>query len=398
MFPGLKKIHAAIRAASRPSVEGIHSEEVFKALLEHERARAERHKQFFSVVAFTCRHNPFSLKTVQWLGQIFSNRLRATDVAGWLDSRTIGVMLPQTRFKDSTMVAENICQRMLVHKISLGYKIYLFPHEEGSDKQAEFELLSNLPDAHAALKDKGPSGPVLSSAVATETPKTPSAHREETDALSIDDICVPPLPFWKRCFDILLSLVGIVVCGPMMLLIAAAIKIVSPGPVLFRQKRVGFRGRHFLLYKFRSMRVNADTHVHKDHLARLMTSNVSLTKLDNADARLIPCGKIFRASGLDELPQLFNILRGDMSFIGPRPCVPYEYEKFDTWHKDRCNAYPGLTGLWQVSGKNKTTFTEMMRLDNAYVRKQSLMRDVTILFKTIPAVWKQIKEMAASKR
>lgn len=153
-----------------------------------------------------------------------------------------------------------------------------------------------------------------------------------------------------------------------------------------------------MLFKFRSMKLNADTLVHKEHLAQLMQSNTSMTKLDKADARLIPFGRIFRASGLDELPQLFNVLRGDMSLIGPRPCVPYEYQKFSYWHKQRCDTYPGLTGLWQVSGKNRTTFTEMMRLDIAYGRRQTLIRDLRILVRTIPAVVRQIREMSTAKR
>jgi exopolysaccharide production protein ExoY len=121
-----------------------------------------------------------------------------------------------------------------------------------------------------------------------------------------------------------------------------------------------------------------------------------MAKLDRSDSRLIPLGILLRASGLDELPQLFNVLRGDMSLVGPRPCMPYEYRRFHRWHKRRFDVLPGITGLWQVSGKNKTSFTEMMRLDVAYTRRPSLPTDLRLLLWTLPAVciqvWETIRE------
>jgi len=125
-----------------------------------------------------------------------------------------------------------------------------------------------------------------------------------------------------------------------------------------------------------------------------MGSNVPMKKLDSVrDPRLIPCGLLLRSLGLDELPQLFNVLRGDMSLVGPRPCVPYEYENYAPHHRERFNAAPGLTGLWQVSGKNRTTFEEMINLDISYAKKQSLWLDLKIIFKTFPAIVSQTKDL-----
>ncbi len=161
-------------------------------------------------------------------------------------------------------------------------------------------------------------------------------------------------------------MVCIVLAAPLLLLIglvlALAIRLVSPGPVLFVQERVGFRGKLFRCLKFRTMGVNADTGVHQGYCQNLMASDRPMTKLDGADKRLIPGGRILRCLGLDELPQIINVLRGEMSLVGPRPCLPYEYEHYQPRHRRRFGTLPGLTGLWQVNGKNRTTFEEMIDL------------------------------------
>ncbi|MBC8097005.1 MAG: sugar transferase [Akkermansiaceae bacterium] len=207
------------------------------------------------------------------------------------------------------------------------------------------------------------------------------------------------IPAWKRALDITLILLAAPLWLPLMLVIAVLIKIVSPGPSLFRQERVGFLGRRFTCFKFRTMVVNADTSVHQGHLAYLMGSNAPMKKLDaKRDPRVIPCGMILRTLGLDELPQLFNVLRGDMSLVGPRPCVPYEYEGYAPHHRQRFEAAPGLTGLWQVSGKNRTTFEQMIGLDIHYARNRSLMMDLKIILKTVPAIVNQTKDLTDDQK
>src|SRR5882762_6192791 len=180
------------------------------------------------------------------------------------------------------------------------------------------------------------------------------------------------VPVWKRALD----LVGIAVLSPVivpvMVLIALTIKIVSRGPIFFRQDRIGFLGKPFTCFKFRTMRFGASTAVHQGYFKQLMESDEPMTKMDSiGDPRLIRLGSVLRASGLDELPQLWNILRGEMSIVGPRPCTPFEYSNYHSWQKQRFKTLPGLTGLWQVSGKNKTTFNEMIQLDIGYVKRKS---------------------------
>ena len=207
------------------------------------------------------------------------------------------------------------------------------------------------------------------------------------------------VPRWKRVLDVTLVLMTALLWGPLFLMVAAMIKIVSRGPILFRQERVGFQGNRFTCLKFRSMKVGADTGVHKDYLKGLMSSDAPMVKMDlKGDARLIPFGSLLRCTGLDELPQLINVLRGDMSLVGPRPCIPYEYEDYLPWQKARCDTLPGLTGLWQVSGKNRTSFNEMINLDIAYVNHKSPWLDVKIILGTIPAIVTQVLETRNARK
>jgi lipopolysaccharide/colanic/teichoic acid biosynthesis glycosyltransferase len=197
----------------------------------------------------------------------------------------------------------------------------------------------------------------------------------------------------KRGLDLACILAAAPLVVPLGLLIALMVKLVSPGPALFQQQRVGYRGRRFRCLKFRTMAVNADTGVHAGHMVDLMKSGRPMAKLDAVgDSRLIPGGRLLRCCGLDELPQLINVFRGEMSLVGPRPCLAYECEHYQPRHWQRFGTPPGLTGLWQVNGKNRTTFEEMMDLDLYYVRHKSLLLDLSIIARTIPAIVQQVMD------
>jgi lipopolysaccharide/colanic/teichoic acid biosynthesis glycosyltransferase len=195
----------------------------------------------------------------------------------------------------------------------------------------------------------------------------------------------------------------VLLVSPALLLIGAGvallIKLGSPGPVLFRQKRIGYKGREFTIFKFRTMRTDAKDESHRQHTAELIKANTPMVKLDaRKDPRLITLGGVLRATGLDELPQVLNVLRGDMSLVGPRPCIPYEFALYEPWHRRRFDAVPGLTGLWQVSGKNRTTFDEMVRFDIEYAERKSLGLDLAIILRTLPALFGQCNDMLTAKR
>ncbi len=198
---------------------------------------------------------------------------------------------------------------------------------------------------------------------------------------------------WKRLLDLSLIILSAPVLVPVLLLIAVAIKLSSPGTVLFRQTRIGRNGFPFVCYKFRTMRTDACPSGHEQHLASLMTSNAPMVKLDRGgDSRIIRGGRPLRSSGLDELPQLLNVLKGEMSIVGPRPCLPYEFALYTDRHKRRLSVAPGITGLWQVTGKNRTTFEEMIDLDLAYANRLTLAQDLSIMFRTGGVLLRQLCE------
>lgn len=232
--------------------------------------------------------------------------------------------------------------------------------------------------------------PLISQSANTPAPTT---KIETATADSVE------IPSWKRVLDVTLILLSLPFWLPVVLLITLWIKIASPGPIFFRQERVGFRGIPFMILKFRTMKVNVETKSHERHLEQLINANIPMTKLDSAgDPRIIPGGRILRATGLDELPQLFNVFRGQMSLVGPRPCTPHEFKSYKVWQQERVNALPGLTGYWQVNGKNKTTFTEMINMDIFYTKNLSLWLDLTIILRTVPAIAAQVLEARIGNR
>jgi lipopolysaccharide/colanic/teichoic acid biosynthesis glycosyltransferase len=200
-------------------------------------------------------------------------------------------------------------------------------------------------------------------------------------------------PLWlsvpRRCFDILFAATLILLLSPLLIAVAIAIRLDSHGPALFRQRRVGYDEREFTLFKFRSMRLDADPRGHQEYVTALIkgadgTANgggKSLYKLA-VDNRITPVGRWIRKWSLDELPQLFNVLLGHMTLVGPRPAIPYEVAEYPTWYLERFSVKPGLTGYWQVSGRSERTYEEMVRLDIEYTERRSLVLDFSILVKT----------------
>jgi exopolysaccharide biosynthesis polyprenyl glycosylphosphotransferase len=194
----------------------------------------------------------------------------------------------------------------------------------------------------------------------------------------------------KRLMDIAGSLFALVLSIPLLLVISILIKLTSRGPVLFRQERVGLNGQRFILLKFRSMHVANDSRIHEEYVERLIAGApgnqwTTVHKLTD-DPRVTRVGKLLRRTSLDELPQLFNVLAGTMSLVGPRPPIPYEVSRYAAWHTQRLAVKPGITGLWQVRGRSRVTFDDMVRLDIKYITSWSLWLDVKILCQTVGAV------------
>ncbi len=198
----------------------------------------------------------------------------------------------------------------------------------------------------------------------------------------------------KRISDIVVSSLALAVFAPVWLIIAALIKLDSRGAIFYLQERVGMDGRVFLFYKFRTMRIDADDAAHREYQRRFIAGAPDANLGDDvrpayklrSDNRVTRVGSVLRRLSLDELPQLLNVLRGDMSIVGPRPPIPYEVEAYDLWHRKRLDMKPGLTGLWQVSGRNRLSFDEMVRLDLYYIENWSLLLDLKIILRTLPVM------------
>ncbi|HYJ47271.1 MAG TPA: sugar transferase, partial [Pyrinomonadaceae bacterium] len=198
----------------------------------------------------------------------------------------------------------------------------------------------------------------------------------------------------KRASDIIIASIALAILSPFWLIIALVIKLDSRGPVFYKQERVGMDGRIFLFYKFRTMRTDADDATHREYQQKYIAGRAEATLVEGerpayklvSDARITRAGRLLRRLSLDELPQLLNVLRGDMSIVGPRPPIPYEVEAYQLWHRKRLDMKPGLTGLWQVSGRNRLPFDEMVRLDLFYIENWSLLLDLKIILRTLPVM------------
>jgi exopolysaccharide biosynthesis polyprenyl glycosylphosphotransferase len=200
---------------------------------------------------------------------------------------------------------------------------------------------------------------------------------------------------FKRCFDFLGSVLLLILASPILLISAVLIRYTSRGPIIYKQRRIGKDGKEFLFYKFRTMQVDNDDTIHREYLRKLICRDSgkehciedaqTIYKIKN-DPRVTSVGRFLRKWSIDELPQLFNVLKGEMSLIGPRPPIYYETEYYEDWHWQRLSVLPGITGFWQVCGRSRVRFDEMVFMDIFYIKNISFFTDLKIMFKTIPAV------------
>jgi lipopolysaccharide/colanic/teichoic acid biosynthesis glycosyltransferase len=359
------------------SADSVYSTAEFHHLIRYEKARADREGSSFSVVVF----NSVSLEDsdARRLTGILKKNIRETDHIGWLTPGKLAVILPTTSHQRAKAFAEKVESLDVQINQSHSYYIYAYP---------EFRL---LPDEY----EEEELHAMIWNGIRPQNLEIDIPNR---DRKAFRKLVLTKIPLWKRGLDILGSVLMLSLSLPFMLITAALIKIVSPGPIFYKQKRVGLNGKIFDFYKFRTMHHNNNENHHSQHAKDFIRSGGVMTKLDSADPRIIPFGKIIRKLCIDELPQIINILLGDMSLVGPRPCITYEAEEYLRWHKSRFNILPGLTGLWQVSGKNKLSFQQMIRLDISYGRNMTIWNDVKIIFMTIPAIWEMLLEGVQRKK
>ncbi len=370
------------RFADRPLEEGYTflAEDAFTSILRLERKRTERSGKPFLLMLLNVEGIMGSRDEEPLLFEVASSLFataREVDIKGWYEQdRLMGII-----FTEISGVHERVIGRIftkayqeLIRRIGLemANRVRISMHVFPEPTQEDYE------------KNGGGFDPNL------------------YPDLSPDHSSKKFSQFFKRVLDVVSSLLAIVILSPLLVVIAAVTKLTSKGPVLFRQERVGLFGKRFTFLKFRSMHVDCDQTTHKEYVTKLITESRNgrangngsalpqngVYKLTN-DSRITPVGRFLRKTSLDEFPQFFNVLKGDMSLVGPRPPIPYECEKYDVWHKRRIlEVKPGITGLWQVKGRSSTTFDDMVRLDLNYVTHWSLLLDLKILFQTPFAVLK----------
>ena len=355
----------------RSSLGAVCGGRPFADAIRYECARAERTSDSLALVTFEPhRRDP---RSTLRLARMIVHRARLTDLVGWLDDGCIGVLLPNTRIDGATRFAHSLQQLAERSSLSFTYRTYIYPangHSRSSNRPPSSDGENHKP------MNGGETLPVL------HTPDSINGFRLPHQWIAGRDVSVP-LPAWKREIDIVLAAAGLVLLSPIMLIAAAMVKLSSPGPVLFRQWRAGLAGKPFLILKFRSMVVDAEGQ--KAPLRCHSSQDGPAFKVRN-DPRVTRVGRFLRKSSIDELPQLWNVLKGDMSLVGPRPLPIDEAAECLPWQNRRVDVVPGLTCTWQVEGRSRVTFDEWMRMDRAYIRRRSLARDLLILLKTIPAV------------
>lgn len=358
-----------------PGEREVFSEGSFKRMIALERKRSERSQEPFLLMLVDVTENPdspMSHKVLDRMISVLMNASRDTDIVGWYrDRATLGVVFTELLTTDRNLIRNTILAR-----------VSALVREELVDNEYDRVNISFhfFPDEwdHAA-----PEG-------STNTTLYPDLMDPGSRKKSLLMV--------KRALDITISALVILVLSPLYIALALAIKLTSEGPVLFRQQRVGQYGKLFMVLKFRSMKVNSDHGVHKDYVMKLIKNQAEPKGKDDsgngvykltADKRITSIGRFLRRTSLDELPQFFNVLKGDMSLVGPRPPIPYELAAYQTWHRRRIlEAKPGVTGLWQVTGRSSVKFDDMVRLDLRYATSWTLWMDIKILLMTPLAVIK----------
>jgi lipopolysaccharide/colanic/teichoic acid biosynthesis glycosyltransferase len=357
----------------------IYDEKDFKKILNYERKRTDREGNCFSLIIIYSNENISRLITE------LNKRIRKIDLLGWFADNCLALLLPITSFSNAVQFYNDLLKDELFRNSINSTKIYTYP-DHWNISNENLNIDNNLSD-NFQLDSINKMYKLFNDQIITVDFKD-----EITTAF------VSKIPAWKRFFDIIISFLSILAISPILILAFLYIKIISPGPSIFKQKRVGYKGKIFDFYKFRTMHINNNQKVHESYLTQLINTDKPMEKLDVIkDKRIIKGGGILRKACIDELPQLFNVLKGDMSLVGPRPCLPYEEKEYIHWFRNRFDILPGMTGLWQVSGKNKLSFKQMIRLDINYIKNLSLFLDIKIIILTIPTIINLILENKINK-
>ena len=389
----------ARRLPTKRSFHSLLTPEQVHIAIQRESARADRSSGEFALVLIRVKRKDHNALSTVRLAKTILGRVRATDDVGWYDDNHLGVILPDTNAAGAWRFADQICamaSRKLPRPLC---SVYTYPTKWFTDEQdagAPMTARGGLGVEHANGSGNGNGNhngngngngngrmavrnliPYFLDGMQSQLTTPPNAvHRLEM-------LLVRPLPLWKRVLDVIGATAGLVIAAPFLGAAALAIKMTSRGPVIFKQPRAGLGGRPFTIYKLRTMVVDAEAR--KNQLRVRNEQDGPAFKIKD-DPRVTRVGKILRKTSIDELPQLWNVLRGDMTLVGPRPLPVSESEACEGWQRRRLDVTPGLTCIWQVKGRSRVSFAEWVRMDVAYIRRRTLFNDLRIIAQTIPAV------------
>jgi lipopolysaccharide/colanic/teichoic acid biosynthesis glycosyltransferase len=366
-----RRRQVAVRARPRYiyRIRDIHSRRNIDAILHRECARCERNgHEFCLVVVWPAGES--GPRHLSRLARLLCRRTRATDEVGWFEKGRLCVILPDTSEEGAMSFVRDLTETANFRGLSpicnvLGYRGQMHSDNERMDAD---QVARGIEDAG---QDICPPG------------FRPLTHLDTVGAGDVATLLVKPLPFWKRFVDVVLGSAILLAALPIMTIAAIAIKVSDRGPIFFRQRRAGLGGRPFTIFKFRTMVLDAD--LKKSKLREKSEQDGPAFKIKH-DPRITRVGRFLRETSIDELPQLFNVLTGDMSLVGPRPLPVEESNQCATWHRRRLDVTPGLTCIWQVHGRSKVTFAEWIRMDRRYIRAQSILQDLKLIIMTLPSV------------
>jgi lipopolysaccharide/colanic/teichoic acid biosynthesis glycosyltransferase len=399
-LPGAGLLHAT---TSRSASTGTLSAREFEIHLRRERTLADRGSRVFTMIVL--RRHRGDVEDVDVLAMRLKKRLRETDLVGRLDQNSLGVLLTDTQPDGAVPIANFIDRVVDPLGLEMERKLYVYPSTSEAhgmkngrkDEEDDGNSFGRVTETAAPVDfDEEPAPGFDVDPHAPANPIEQPARRKDGSASdtgtrmsskwSVADLwteLVEPIPMWKRSIDVAVASTGLVVLAPLFLCIGIAIKVDSPGPVFFAQTRLGRGRRPFQFYKFRSMTFDAEAQ--RASLEQGNESKGPTFKIRN-DPRKTRVGRLIRRSSIDELPQLWNVLKGDFSLVGPRPPIPTEVEHYKRWQKRRLDVAGGLTCIWQVNGRSEVTFEEWMRMDMRYVARNGFWLDVKLLLKTFRAV------------
>ena len=394
-------------------LRGVHTRSEIDRIIQRETARADRTGHEFSLVLFRVKSTRrFSLSS-QRLVKIVMNRVRNTDEMGWFDEKHLCALLPDTGAAGAWRFAEDVCDLVAGKAPRPTFVVYSYPtdwldghgpaqrpehvdhpnrrsndHRNGPDKRGSNGGGSGGANGSGSggTDANGHNGHALAVAPSAMA-LAESAREDEMESSTtkpLENLLIKKMPLWKRSIDIVGALVGIVIASPFLIAAVIGIKLTEPsGPIIFYQRRSGLGGRPFWIYKFRTMCVGAEKM--RDALKAQSEQDGPAFKMTH-DPRITKIGRFLRKTSIDELPQLFNILKGDMTLVGPRPLPVSEQTACQIWQRRRLDVTPGLTCIWQVKGRSSVTFAEWMRMDLRYIRRRTLWHDVSLLAQTVKSV------------